>query len=841
MRHNVPAKENFLQPELRIRGYPNHVIQRHIASGNNGHLFLAIGERIQSRLAFKFVPVDNLPKDPNDKDSYLNEARTANLIANPAVVRCHDVLAYFEKISATDCVVFVYDYVEGRNLREYMEKEDTRSNINISFIEEFLRTALDLLFELEKLQLQHGDLHAGNILVSENEYSRYHRLRFRITDFGVRNFLSQSGPGPINDFLNVGGILNSLLRCIDYESLDGRNRFVFNCLRDEFLARHLFESNQSIDKLACNPEKLLEKLDSLDDRFSVSDSEKSSRFVTPFDYPNCEQIGDSSSLLKGLYSDRLLGLNEIESFSNFVLTGPRGCGKTTVFRALSLNHLTSIDNDNPSSMKYIGIYYRCDDLYFAFPRYAEPNRPEALDLPMHFLTVTLLSRLLEQVRSWARKRHPEEYNRKEFALVTRLAALFEWNSERDKGVNDLVGVIGRLKTRERQRAIKKQRFAANRGSEPILNYFGPEIISRACLVIRNHFSFLRDLPFFFFIDDYSHPKITKTLQRNLNRVLMHRSPDVFFKVSTESPVSFSREDIDGKKFVESREFKLLNLGLRYIVDSGSRTAEFLRDLFARRFSQVKAYPVQSLEQLLGLASRNENATARFFREPKKDGRSTKKKEEAYLYAGCETVESMCSGDIHYVIDLVSRMVETFGGRTKLAKSRSTPKIPRHIQDRAVRQATGAFIESIRTLPYYGPRLADVVTAFGNVAHSYLVYADSSNVSSKPPHQASRIEPYESLHLSSKAQNVLDELLRYSIFIEDPRGRSRRGHTVPRFYLRRYLIPHFRLTFSRRDSLELEVSDIEMLLLDPQKFDSKMRLPDAYRRRPHDPAQEVLKL
>src|SRR5206468_660130 len=109
-------------------------------------------------------------------------------------------------------------------------------------------------------------------------------------------------------------------------------------------------------------------------------------------------------------------------------------------------------------------------------------------------------------------------------------------------------------------------------------------------------------------------------------------------------------------------------------------------------------------------------------------------------------------------------------------------------------------------------------AFGNVAHSYLMYETAKNETSKPPHQASRIEPYEALRLSNDAQEILHELLRYSVLIEDPRGMSLRGKIVPRYYLRRYLIPHFRLTFSKRDSLALENEQIETLLCQPQKFE-----------------------
>ena len=139
---------------------------------------------------------------------------------------------------------------------------------------------------------------------------------------------------------------------------------------------------------------------------------------------------------------------------------------------------------------------------------------------------------------------------------------------------------------------------------------------------------------------------------------------------------------------------------------------------------------------------------------------------------------MCSGDIHYMIRLVSRMVEDYGGRDRLAASDATPRIPLRRQHDSIRAAAGAFMESVRTLPRWGTQLADVVTAFGNVAHSYLMYETAKNETSQPPHQASRIEPYDALHLSDDAREILHELLRYSVLIEDPRGMSRRGKIVP---------------------------------------------------------------
>lgn len=153
-------------------------------------------------------------------------------------------------------------------------------------------------------------------------------------------------------------------------------------------------------------------------------------------------------------------------------------------------------------------------------------------------------------------------------------------------------------------------------------------------------------------------------------------------------------------------------------------------------------------------------------------------------------------------------------------------MPPAAQNKAIRETAGNFLKNLRSIPRHDERLVEVVSAFGNVAHSYLKYRNSTNERGQPPHQASRIEPYEPLNLSEGAKNIYDELLRYSVFIEDVRGKSRRGKVVPRLYLRRFLIPHFNLTFSSRDSVELEPQEFEEFLLAPSEFERKYRLKEA---------------
>ena len=221
MRKNLPAIDLFIGK--KISQYTNYVIEEYIASGNNGHLFRAFDPSTESNLAFKVVPVNNLPEDEGEQQVFLNEAKKANQIEHQSVVKYIDVFPYDEPEKKIKCVVFVCNYIKGQNLKDYMRKQ--RSEINITFVETFLQTMFELLYELKERKLQHGDLHAGNVLVSTPEFDVYQRPTFRVTDFGVRELTGQ--PSHANDYLHVAETLKQLLEKIAYSNCEGRDRDQF--------------------------------------------------------------------------------------------------------------------------------------------------------------------------------------------------------------------------------------------------------------------------------------------------------------------------------------------------------------------------------------------------------------------------------------------------------------------------------------------------------------------------------------------------------------------------------------------------------------------------------------
>lgn len=807
MRVNLPDSSELINRE--IPGRTDLKLVQYIGSGNNAQVFRAHSDSLNRDFACKVIPKANLIQYGDGREAWRQEIEKANALRANSVVKVTDLREWKDPDLKLEAMVFISDFVVGQSLRKFIQFQSTQ--IDVAFVQEFLVTMLELLNEMTSLNIEHGDLHEGNILVEDRSYSLTGpRFAFRVTDFGVKRITSDVIAE--DDFVQAANITRRLLSNVDYQAAAPRDKFYYNAFNNDFVARHLVERDTTRDPIARNPRAMYERLQSLQFEFDASTGEAEARLISPFDFLSCEQIGDAPALLQALYSERFLGLDEIASRNNTIVTGPRGCGKSTVFKCLSLKHRVRVEGARPENTEYMGIYYRCDDLYFSFPRYSAPSRIEAVDLPCHFVTATLLSELLDVVESWSTRYFPEDFARLEPVATSRIWEAIGIDPPAKPGAEKFVGVRSEL-AKQRTRAVEKFRFA-NDEKQKFGRYFGVEVLGRVCADLGKALPYLADRPIYFFIDDYSSPKITKALQANLNRIFLQRLPSCFFKLSTESPVSYSREDIDGKIYVEGREFSMHNLGLVYLHSPLEPKISFIEDVFRRRLSAaVTDYPVKEIGQLLGSnADINFNEEARRIREGQK----------IELW-GKETLARLCSGDIHYLIQLVREMVTAAGGEDHLRGTTEIPKIPRRGQNRAIREAAGVFLKNLRSIPKHGDQVVAIVTAFGNVAKSYLLYRDSRNEKGNPPHQASRIEPYESFELSPEAKELYDELLRYSVFIEDFRGKSRRGKVVPRLYLRRFLIPHFNLTFGLRDSVSISPLEFGEFLLKPASFEEKKRL------------------
>ena len=223
----------FLSERL-VPGRPDVTVIEWIASGNDGHLFRAHSTELGRDVACKIIPRNNLHNGPDGSEMWRAEILKANALRNPIVVKVEHISDWpnvakqgdVEKLEVVDCIALISEFVDGQCLKSFAAEYP--DEITVSFIVQWLSTMLNLFFEMKQRGVNHGDLHAGNILVEDQ--SSYNvmgpRFVFRVTDFGVGDTTSE--PRFKDDFLQLADTLAQLLRTVNYQACGPKDKFVFN-------------------------------------------------------------------------------------------------------------------------------------------------------------------------------------------------------------------------------------------------------------------------------------------------------------------------------------------------------------------------------------------------------------------------------------------------------------------------------------------------------------------------------------------------------------------------------------------------------------------------------------
>jgi len=342
------------------------------------------------------------------------------------------------------------------------------------------------------------------------------------------------------------------------------------------------------------------------------------------------------------------------------------------------------------------------------------------------------------------------------------------------------------------------------------DFFLPmDFLKRVCGLLQEHVDWLRNKPFYFFIDDYSLPRISKAIQMTLGNFILDRYAECFFKISTESVTTLYPTDSYGKLLEETREYDLIDLGYYFLHAPAVTKRRFLQSVVNQRLRITKERSkLRDIVAILGSPPfKSYNELARIIRGSKK----------RVQYSGWSLVVDLCSGDIAIILRLIRDIFSLCKQRDKNFRLANST-----LQDQAIRENANDFLVKVASVPDTGFKLKQVAEAFGNVAHWYLLNLDSGNLRANPPRQAFRIEMRETPKLSGEELQCYLDLIKYAIFLRDVRGKSQRGAVVPRLYLRALLIPSFKLTPSRRDNIGLNPEDFTLLLKEPEKFLDHMK-------------------
>jgi Protein kinase domain len=826
----------FSNQDVVLRGRPFRP-RRHIGGGMKGVLWECLDLTYDVPRALKIA----LPDDYADRSAIGEFDKVQRLRRYPQFAQLfevdEDVEIDLPGIGKRRFVCFVEELVEdSQTLLDYLASQ--RGALTSTFVWNFVRDFCSALKALRHEGLRHDDLHSGNVLiVSPPGGSTSSDPSVKIIDMGCMVDVS-APPRPVqadgswipkSDHLWFVGHIASSLNAM-------RDRAVLGLRDKRFIEKSVGILSSMLEddpaRQVVHPEDVLKFF-----RAAYEDSaqppETGRRTLRdPFEYVSAEFMADDSLLLR-IFTP-VPWVEQIFGHDPVLVSGPRGCGKSTIFRWLSLRtHL-----DRPFRGKKLpleepfrttGIYVSCGiELQNRFEWIRRGTMPRHSDGVVHYFNLLLTRELLTTLHLASQKRI--------FALAYGLGPREEESVCRfvaDQLHFDRPFVGGASLYRQALDQIEIAMFECHssmrRGEKP------PNPTSRAYLVDLTS-SLTRTIPALktkkvaFLLDDYSLHRIPKHVQAVLNRIVWHRCDTHIFKVSAEK-FGVYRSDSQGASSEAGREMpEEVDCGARFLAMKGtgmsqgdssrtrkSKSYRFTRDILQHRLKAAKYKG--SPDQIIGPSKWRGGSLAAALRNDPLQRRDQ--------YHGLECIADLCSGDVATIL-LVYRKVFELGG----VGPSTTTLVSASRQHEAIVGVSRRSFESIQDYYPMGEQMYSVVDKFGTLIGRMLREGPLVKVGKRPNQvpQCPRIEvdgTSELRRLLSRGRTVNklnQELVHRTIFVQMDPGRSRHsGVNTLRWQLRRIYLPTFGAALHKNLAVKWTPQHFKYFLTQPaQACDKELR-------------------
>lgn len=528
----------------------------------------------------------------------------------------------------------------------------------------------------------------------------------------------------------------------------------------------------------------------------------------PLEAISAEHLADDAILLK-LFVKHLPWLSLVQGPNPCVLIGPRGCGKSMVFRYMATRtHITSKESQSSVLREsgIFGVYVGCSsdlghDLIWLGRKGS--GIADYVEQIIDYFNLVVARELMRALASAARAT--------EFSAALglteqgkrRIADFLETILDRDlrrihvSGMEVFQSCADTLDGL-RLGLAKEMRKGASSGLGT-----GATFLRDLCSKIVEEMPAFKTYSLTFLLDDYTEHRISKPVQEILNGIVFQRVPCMIFKVSSE-PYGFDSGTFFETRVDATREYLPIDAGTNCLDMSPADRRLFVTDLLDRRLSVAKY--AGTAQTLIGDSEyRSDLKLAEFIRVRRK-GKQT-------YYNGLDVLSNAWSGDVATVLHIVSNMFADAGVNASFDR-----RISKDIQHQAIVRVSKGLRGRVQSYSPFGPPMSAILSAFGDLAARLLV-DHKARVRSRKSNDVNRKYRIEwTLPEGADAESELarfdpsgglyclyKELIRRAVFHENlqSRGKEGPGRRTVRLQIRSSLLPSFGTSLLHENHLKID--------------------------------------